>query len=139
MTRTTGFVFDTGMLIALERRKQRATHFFTIARRDRVPIWVPSPVFAEWWRGRSSVRESIRRSFEIDSLSEEVLRLAGEALANIKGKFDGCIVVDALVMASAALQGDTVFTGDADDLTRFHPFFPNVRVLGCGESPVRDQ
>ena len=53
------FTFDTGMLIALERRKPRATGVFrAIIRRGMVPV-VPAVVFAEWWRGRSDLREEI--------------------------------------------------------------------------------
>jgi len=51
------FTFDTGMLIALERRKRRATDAFqAILRRGTLPV-VPAVVYAEWWRGRSDVRE----------------------------------------------------------------------------------
>ncbi len=132
MTNRSGFVFDTGMLIALERRRQRATQFLVLAHHDRIPVRVPAPVFSEWWRGRTDRREDIRKSFEIVSPTEVVLRLAGEALAKVKGTFEGCIVIDALVMASAATWGDTVLTGDIDDLTRLSHFFPSVRVLGCG-------
>lgn len=121
------------MLVAIERRKQRATRLFELARVDRIPIWVPSPVVSEWWRGRTDRREDIRSSFEIDHLTEGVLFLAGEALARTKGRFDGCVVVDALVMACAAVRGAIVFTNDLDDLSRFQPFFPSVRILGCGE------
>jgi hypothetical protein len=120
------------MLIALERRKQRATHLFELARRDRIRISVPTPVFAEWWRGRTDRREDIRRSFDLDWMSEKVVRAAGEALAKLNVKFEGCVVVDALVMASAALRGDTVITGDLEDLGRLQRFFPAVRILGCG-------
>lgn len=132
MTNRPGFVFDTGMLISLERRRQRATHFLALAQHDRIAIRVPAPVFSEWWRGRTDRREDIRRSFEIEAPTEAVLRLAGEALAKVKGTFEGCVVIDALVMASAAVRGDTVLTGDIADLTRLSAFFPGVRVLGCG-------
>jgi hypothetical protein len=53
------FTFDTGMLIALERRKKRATEAFrNIIRRGFLPI-VPAIVYVEWWRGRSDIREEI--------------------------------------------------------------------------------
>lgn len=132
MTDRPGFIFDTGMLVSLERRKQRATQFLALAQRDRLPVRVPAPVFSEWWRGRTDRREDIRSSFEIESPSEAVLRLAGEALAQVKGTFEGCIVIDALVIACASVRGDTVLTGDIDDFARLSRFFPNVRVLGCG-------
>lgn len=53
------FTFDRGMLIALERRKPRATEALrAIIRRGLLPV-VPAVVVAEWWRGRSDVREEI--------------------------------------------------------------------------------
>jgi hypothetical protein len=39
-------------------------------------------------------------------------------------------VVDAAVMASAALRGDVVFTSDLDDLTLLQARFPSVRIVG---------
>jgi len=39
--------------------------------------------------------------------------------------------IDAFTMASAALRGDVVCSGDADDLERLRAFFPTVRVLSA--------
>jgi len=36
----------------------------------------------------------------------------------VKGAFEACIVIDALVIASAAVRRYTVLTGDADDFAR---------------------
>ncbi len=87
---------------------------------------VPSPVVAEWWRGRTDKREASRSSVRIEPLSERVAQMAGEALASVRG----ATVVDAMVMASAATRGGVVFTSDVDDLERLRSRFPNVRVLG---------
>ena len=61
----------------------------------------------------------------VEPISDALAKLAGEAVANAKGAG----INDALVMASAASRGDTVFTSDFDDLERLRRFFPNVRVL----------
>jgi hypothetical protein len=37
--------------------------------------------------------------------------------------------IDVIVMASAALRGDIVYTSDYDDLTRLGAYFRGVRVL----------
>jgi len=37
-------------------------------------------------------------------------------------------VVDALVMAAASIQSDTVYTSDLDDLERLLEVFPDVRI-----------
>lgn len=123
---TTGLTFDTGVLVALERRGQRALSIYRSALTRKLPIVVPTPVIAEWWRARSDVRESICQSLTVEPLSESVARLAGEAVAAVPGAG----TIDAIVMASAATRGDVVYTGDFDDLERLRAFFPTVRVLG---------
>jgi predicted nucleic acid-binding protein len=120
------FTFDTGMLIALERRKARATESLrAITRRGFVPV-VPAVVYAEWWRGRSDVREEILAMVLIEGMRESLCRAAGEALGAVRG----ASLADAVVMASASLRGGgVVYTGDLDDLGRLGRHFPTVRVL----------
>lgn len=43
--------------------------------------------------------------------------------------FDTGVLI-AIVMASAALRGDVVYTTDVADLERLRSFFPSVRVFG---------
>jgi predicted nucleic acid-binding protein len=120
------FTFDTGMLIALERRKQRATEAFrNIVRRGFLPI-VPAVVYVEWWRGRSNVREEILAAVVVEDMPPLLCRAAGEALAAVKGS----TLADAIVMASAALRGGgIVYTADVDDLRRLQRHFPTVSIL----------
>ena len=95
------------------------------ANERQVPITVPTVVIGEWWRGRTDLRETIRMSVRIEPLTDAIARLAGEALAKVKR----ATTIDAFVMASAALRGDVVYTGDVDGLERLRIFFPGVRVL----------
>ena len=120
------FTFDTGMLIALERRKQRATEAFrNIVRRGFLPV-VPAIVYVEWWRGRSDVREEILAAVIVEDMPPGLCRAAGEALAAIKGSS----LADAVVMASAALRGGgIVYTSDVGDLKRLQRHFSTVMVL----------
>jgi predicted nucleic acid-binding protein len=120
------FTFDTGMLIALERRKSRATEAFrSIVRMGLLPI-VPAVVYVEWWRGRSDIREDLLAAVVVEDMPPSLCRAAGEALGAVKG----ASLADAVVMASAALRGGgIVYTSDLDDLGRFHRHFPTVRVL----------
>lgn len=120
-----GITFDTGVLIALERRKQAAWEIYRRAHERQAPITVPAAVVGEWWRGRTDVREAIRLSVHVEPLTDAIARLAGEALASVKG----ATTIDAFVMASAALRGDFVYTADVPDLERLRMFFPGVRVL----------
>lgn len=118
--------FDTGALIALESKKQRTVQIFqtVLARGD--DVTVPAAVVAEWWRGRTDIRDDILESVVIELLTPAIAKSAGEAQAVVSG----ATAIDAIVMASAARRGDVVLTSDVGDLERLRAFFPGVRVLG---------
>lgn len=120
------FTFDTGMLIALERRKPRALEVLrAIVRRGFLPF-VPAVVYAEWWRGRTDVREEILAMMIVEDMPPQLCRAAGEALGAVRG----ASLADAVVMASAALRGGgVVYTSDPDDLRRLQRHFPTVHVI----------
>jgi predicted nucleic acid-binding protein len=126
MANRLGLTFDTGALIALERRTQRIWEIYRTAMHTAIPITVPVVVVIEWWRGRTDVRERILGGVRVEPLHLELARVAGEALASVRSAG----AVDAVVMASAALRGDVVYTSDVDDLERLRKYFPTVRVLG---------
>jgi len=123
-----GITLDTGALVAIERRKQRGTRLLQLAKLRLAVLAVPVPVVAEWWRGRTDVRERILDVVHVEPVTLAVAKAAGEALS-VVGR---STAVDAIVMAFAASRGDAVFTGDLDDLERLRAYFPSVRVLGCG-------
>lgn len=79
----TGLTFDTGALIALERRRQRMAQIYRTAVMDGLVVTVPSAVITEWWRGRTDAREIIRRGVRVESLDDELAKLAGDALAAV--------------------------------------------------------
>ena len=103
-----GLTFDTGALIALERRSQRIWEIYRTALEDSVAITVPAAVVIEWWRGRTDVRKRILAGVRIESLHPVLAQLAGEALASVAAAG----AIDAVVMASAALRGDMASTTD---------------------------
>jgi predicted nucleic acid-binding protein len=107
-----GATLDTGMLIALERRKKRAWDLYRRVRERGAPVTIPTPVLGEWWRGRTGLRDAICAASRIEPLTATVARLAGEALAAVAG----ATTIDAFVMAGAALRGDVVLTSDPGDL-----------------------
>lgn len=119
---------DTGALIALERRHQRIWKVLQRAQELGIASVVPADVIAEWWRGRTDIREHILGSVVIEPLTDELARLAGESMAAVKGATS----VDAIVMASAAQRGDAVYTSDIEDLGRLRTFFPTVRLFEAG-------
>ena len=74
-----------------------------MAHKHGLRITAPSVVLAECWRGqRTKVWDNILGSMDIEPASEEVTKLAGEAIAQVTD----APVVDAIVMASAALRGE---------------------------------
>ena len=121
----TGITLDTGALIALERRRQRMREIFERALAREQRLTVPADVVGEWWRGRTDLRDMILESVDVEPLTAELAKLAGEALAAVRG----ATLVDAIVMASAASRGDLVYSSDVPDLERLRRHFPSVRVL----------
>ena len=122
--------FDTGALIGLERRRHAIRKVFVTAIENDVPIVVPTVVIAEWWRrgAHEKERAAILRSVRVEALGVHTARLAGIAV----GLVPGAGTIDAIVMASAASRGDTVYTSDLADLTRLRdrvPEFAGVQVL----------
>jgi predicted nucleic acid-binding protein len=131
-----GVTYDTGMLIALERRKARALHVHERLQERAIRVTVPTAVVTEWWRGRTDDRDDILRSVELElgESGRAVAKSAGEALARVQTKRDDeecrCkLLVDAVVMASAALRGDVVYTSDIENLSRLGGSFPGVKLL----------
>ena len=76
-----GFTFDTGALVALERRKARMLAFLAAAAARRLLITVPTPVVVEWWRAPLSGR--LIAGFALETLTPQIARIAGEALARV--------------------------------------------------------
>ncbi len=120
-----GGTYDTGMLIALDRRKPRALAIHEWLSEERIRVTVPWIVVAEFWRGRTDRRDAILRSVDVEAPSVALAKAAGLALGAVKR----ATLADAIVMASAALRGDVVYTSDFDDLTRLQKHFSGVRLL----------
>lgn len=124
-----GLTFDTGALIAIERRKARMARVWRHALARGVRISVPSPVIAEWWRARSDLLDAMVAAVIVEPVPLAVARAAGEALALVDRSRASAI--DAIVVASAAARGDVVYTADVQDLARIRDAaFPSVRILG---------
>lgn len=118
---TRGVTFDTGMLVALERRHSGALALLRACRLSRASITIPAAVVAEWWRG---THRALLESGRIEALTPELAERAGELLARTAGSS----AVDATVIASAALRGDLVVTGDEHDLRELAEFVSGVTV-----------
>lgn len=106
---TRGVTFDTGVLIALERRHAGALALLRACSLSRASITIPAAVVAEWWRGTHT---ALLESGVLEALTPALAKRAGELLAETGGSN----AVDATVVASAAQRGDIVVTGDGEDL-----------------------
>jgi predicted nucleic acid-binding protein len=122
-----GLTLDAGALIAIERGDRTVIAHLKEALARGVDVTTPTVVVAEVWRGgaQSARMGQVLHATIVEPLGEKLARIAGEAIARVKG----ATVVDAIVMASAAARGDRVLTSDYDDLTRLSAQFPNVRIM----------
>lgn len=116
-----GITLDTGALIAIEKRDRRMKARLERTRIEGRDITVPAAVVAEWWRGGNR-QAQILDAFNVEPMSERLAKIAGEALAALPT----ATIVDAIVMASASLRGDIVYTSDFEDLDRLHTHFQAV-------------
>lgn len=118
-------VFDTGAMIALERRQRTALEVLQLAKEDGEELVIPAAVVAEWWRAgkREKERSRILRLFKFEAPTPQVARLAGVAMGLV-----GAGLADALVMAGASVHGDVVYTSDVRDFARLNEVFPSVVV-----------
>lgn len=107
-------VFDTGVLIGLDRSDARAWGWLEVAIESEVVPDVPAPVLAEAWRGgrHSANLARFLKACRVRATDEPVARTAGELLAKVGGN----ATVDAIVVATAALERADVLTVDVGDL-----------------------
>jgi hypothetical protein len=61
---------------------------------------------------REKERATLLRSVRVESLEKHLAMMAGVALGLVRG----ATAIDAIVMASAATRGDTLYTSDLADL-----------------------
>jgi len=116
-----GATFDTGALIALERRDLDMVVKLRVLHQAGAPITIPAAAVLEWWRkghGQSAILEL--GTFE--PLTQAIAKAAGEALSKVRG----ATAIDAAIMASAAQRGDRVFTLDPSDMQRLQRHFRAV-------------
>lgn len=123
---TIGLTFDTGALIALERRDKRMLAVLAAATKDDLTVTVPAPVLVEWFHGKPQWIHEVLDAVKVESLDARLARIAGEALIGLPKNVS---IVDAVVMASAAQRGDHVYTSDIPDLQVLQGVFRDVRLF----------
>ena len=98
---------------------------YTHARERGLVVATPNVTLAEWWRGRTDMRDAVLRGLLVEPPSDETMKLAGVAL----GKVHGATAIDAIVAAFAAQRTGIVYTSDVDDFQALRAFFPALRVF----------
>jgi hypothetical protein len=110
-----GVTYDTGALIAADRRERRvwARHRALLAIRE-VPT-VPAPVLAQSWRGgsRQALLSRLLAGCDVEPLDDGQARTVGSLLAARAATGD---IVDACVVEGALRRHDLVVSSDEDDL-----------------------
>jgi predicted nucleic acid-binding protein len=123
------YVFDTGALIGAEKGNARALGYLALLQNGRASIVTPIVCIVEWWRGRTDRRDMLLRSVVVEPLPPSSAKAAGMALAKLRQRVDSKLSVDAAVAAFAAMIDAPLVTSDLEDMERFRPFFPGLRLL----------
>src|ERR1700726_736369 len=121
-------ILDSGAVIALARRDQRALAFLARALELNVQVEIPVVVVAEVLRGGprdAPVNRILKAVGSVPAAREVHGRIAGELL----GKARSAVTVGALVVAHAVEAGGAhVLTGDRGDLAILATSHPEVRL-----------
>src|SRR5258708_16511676 len=122
---------DTGALVAMERQKPRGMMLLRATREHRAQLLAITPVVAQWWRGRSDVRDRIKTAVTLVPFPVRAAEAAGIALGQIRGESERAkLSVDVMVMAFAATYGGALlYTSDIGDLQKNSKYFPPVPLL----------
>lgn len=120
-------ILDSGAVIALSRRDDRARAVLAAAWEVGAEVSIPAVVVAETVRGSgpkdASVNRVVKAVGEVGVTDEAVGRVAGALLGSARSD----ATVDALVVADAVQRGGgVVLTGDPDDLRRLVAGHPEV-------------
>jgi len=111
----TPIVYDTGALLAAERRDWRFVRIHRNRMAGRLRVFVPVVVLAQAWRGgKQHELTEVLKDCEIVPDAEAIGRAAGAACAKA-GTSD---VVDAIVVVTALAHGAAVVSSDPDDLRK---------------------
>ncbi|HEX5658280.1 MAG TPA: PIN domain-containing protein [Polyangiales bacterium] len=123
--RPLGYTLDSGVLIAIERRKRGVIELVRQAALAGATLHIPYAVVAEFWRG--AVRKELAAMVDRCAVPETLERVkrAGLALAAVG---TGPSTVDAIVAALADELGEIVLTTDAGDFARLSAYFSALRV-----------
>ena len=106
-------ILDAGFLISVDRGERAAQEFLTAAHRTNTALHVTDPVVAQVWRNGSRQARLARFLASVDVHPFDDGPPVGELLARSRTSD----VVDAHLVLVAARLGDSILTGDVEDLS----------------------
>jgi hypothetical protein len=108
-------VLDAGALVAVDRGARESGYLVAMIRREPGVVVTVAPVVTQVWRdgARQARLARFLSLVDVRPVDEEAARRAGELL----GAAGTADAVDALLV-DAAGPGDTIVTGDGDDIAR---------------------
>ena len=109
-----GLVLDAGALIAVERGGKAVRAQLDLAQRRNMPLFLPTGVLAQYWRGGSGRQTPASRLIATSSLVSLTPNVARD-IGVLLGKAQTSDVVDASV-ALLAHEAGAVLTSDPDDI-----------------------
>jgi predicted nucleic acid-binding protein len=117
-----GFVLDTGALIALDRGDKRTIALLDRAVATGIPLIIPAGVVAQAWRdgARQARLARLLHAVEVVDLTLGLAQAIGEKIS-VCGHAD---VVDVSVAVCAGRNGCTVITSDPSDIAKVDPGLP---------------
>lgn len=110
----TGFVYDTGALIAAENNDRRIWDIHKRALERRAAPIVPAGVLTEAWRGKSPPLARFLAGAQMEQLNADAARAAGGLLANTGDR--EVEAVDAMVVEVALRYDRAVLTSNYSDI-----------------------
>jgi predicted nucleic acid-binding protein len=125
-------VLDAGILIDLEQADEQARAWFAEAAKRSETLLVAGATYVEIWRGYRNGKghnmSRVLKSVVAIPTSEKIGRRAGEILESAEASKK--LRLDAIVVATAELQGADVVTNDFADMRLLAGSAHNVRVRG---------
>lgn len=105
-------LLDGGVLISVDRGEQRARDFLTAAARTGTELHTSEPVVAQVWRSSSRQARFTRflAACTVHPFDD------GRTVGRLLGRAGTSDVVDAHLVALAVALGDSILTGDPDEL-----------------------
>jgi PIN domain nuclease of toxin-antitoxin system len=108
-------VLDAGALVAVDRGARESGYLVALARREPSTVVTVAPVVTQVWRNGARQARLARFLSLVDvrPVDQDSAQRAG-SLLGVAGTSDA---VDA-ILVDAAASGDTIVTGDGDDIAR---------------------